>query len=210
MCLISSSRHFAETSLCNLESPRRCAATAGVRFLAETTKATTADAVWRVRRFEPIDRRRLAAGAGAVSSYDVLAGRVTVVPGSRLVAIGDDLSIAEAALLAAARGAHVTLLSSGPSIARDAHPGYREVTRRKLRQFGAEIATGSESPADTDVVVVGHDPALNYDSPDAWITPSGNATAYVADAYEPGVFTAGVYKAVTLALAFGGPEPNEA
>jgi len=193
-----------------LMAARRRAATAGVRFLAETTKATTADAVWRVRRFEPIDRRRLAAGAGAVSSYDVLAGRVTVVPGSRLVAIGDDLSIAEAALLAAARGAHVTLLASGPSIARDAHPGYREVTRRKLRQFGAEIATGSESPADTDVVVVGHDPALNYDSPDAWITPSGNATAYVADAYEPGVFTAGVYKAVTLALAFGGPEPNQA
>ena len=188
-----------------LAAARRRAAGASVRFVGAAAASPASDAVWRVRRFEPTDRRGLSATAGAVSSYDLLAGRVAVPPaGSRLAAVGDDLSVAEAALLAAARGVCVTLLPSSTAIACDAHPGYREVTRRKLHELGAEIIAGGDIPADADTVVIGHDPALSYASPEAWVAPAGLATAVIADAYEPGAFTAGVYDAFALALAFDG------
>lgn len=186
-----------------LSAARRRAVRAEVRFVSRTEASTGEDAIWRVRRFEPIDRRRLDARRGAMSSYDLLASGVPLPLAKRVTVLGDDLASAEAALVAAARGARVTLVTSSGAIATDAHPGYREVSRRRLRQLGAEIITGADvMPENGGLVVVGHDPSLSYDSPESWSFPTGEATAYLSDAYEPGAFTRGVYEAVDLAISF--------
>lgn len=185
-----------------LLAARRRAMAAGVRFLAGLMQDAEGDAVWRVRRFEPVDRERLDSLPNAVSSYDLLARRAAVPTGARTVVLGDDLASAEAALVAAIQGARVTLVISGAAIATDAHPGYREITLRKLNEAGATIVgrVGDLPPA--DLFAIGHGPAPSRASPAAWAIPAGKATAYLDDAYEPGMLTAGVYDAVALALSF--------
>ena len=170
-----------------IEAARRRAAAVGARFVSAGA-ARPADATWRVRRYEPIDRARLAGLRQAVSSYDVLSGRTPVAPRARVAVLGADLSAAEAALCAAVSGAAVTLFSSGRGVALD-----------------ATVRTGPEGepcPSDLagrDLVVIGHVSGARYDDPAAWAGDGAPADAFLEDAYEPGNMTSGVYAAFELA-----------
>jgi len=188
-----------------LAGARRRASASGALFVAVLPDGATITDHWRVRRLQPVDLLRLAA-ENAVSSYQVLAGEVSLIAKQNIVAIGDDLATAEAALLAASQGGAVTLVTTKPTIASDAHPGYREATKRKLLELGATLVADPEPDEqllrDADLMVVGKDPGLPRNAPPVWETPEGTATAFLSDAYEPGAFTTCVYEAVDLAFNF--------
>jgi len=182
-----------------LQGARARAAAAGVAF-TPTAPETVTDH-WRVRRFQPVAQPTLGE-VRAVSCYDVLSGRVSIDGAQHVVAIGDDLATAEVALMAANRGARVTLVTPGKDIASDAHPGYREITRTQLMALGATLVQDNVVPGDGDLHVIGRDPSLSYDAPAAWVMPTEPADALISDAYEPGAFTTGVYDAFDLATRF--------
>jgi len=186
-----------------LHGLRRRAAAAGVAFVTTADKSTTDH--WRVRRFQPVNRPTSAA-VEAVSCFDVLSGRVSFKGAGHVVAIGDDLATAEAALLAASQGVRVTLVTPGKIIARDAHPGYREITHSQLLALGATISPDNVMPKDADLHILGRDPSLTFDDPAAWVMPQDPADALIDDAYEPGAITTGVYDAFDMACKFGSPE----
>lgn len=165
-----------------------------------------ADAVWRVRRFAPVDRARIAATPGAVSSYEILSGARPVTTGMSVAVVGDDLSAAEAALCAAHAGARVSLHTSGRVIAVDAHPGYREITTRQLQALGGRVT--QEAVAAADLIVIGHRPGIAEPQATDWEPPRGAATALLDDAYEPGLMTSAVYGALALALCFDSSAPG--
>jgi hypothetical protein len=167
--------------------------------------------LWGVRRFVPIGARLSGDRAAAASSYDVLASADGIATGSRAVVIGDDLASGDAALILAARGVAVELRSPAHDIAVDAHPGYRELIRRKLEGLGATVVTGvhAELPpesADDTQVVRGRDPRLTSDDDAAWeMPPLPRATrGWLDDAYEPGRMTRTVYDAVAHAMRLDG------
>ena len=96
------------------------------------------------------------------------------------------------------------MLSPGPDIALDAHPGYRAINRRLLDEAGATIRTASlpEERLLEGRVVRGHPIAapIPYGDEQGWVYPYGRtADAFVDDAYEPGLMTRAVYDAVALA-----------
>lgn len=188
-----------------LQGARRRAEIAGVEF-ASTAPQTTTDH-WRVRRFQPLTPLTSDA-AKPVSSYDVLSGRVSFNGAQHVAAIGDDLATAEVALIAASQGIRVTLVTSGKVIARDAHPGYREITRNQLLALGATFCQDNTVPEDADLHIVGRAGRLSYDDPTAWVMPEGPTDALISDAYEPGAITTGVYDAFELATSFEQTQPR--
>lgn len=165
--------------------------------------------IWRTRRYQPIDQDRLDALPGSVSSYALLSHSVDVSPGRRVVVIGDDLSAAEAALLAASQGARVVLHSSTSAIAVDAHPGYREISLRQILAHGGQVTQDAPRSNPGDLVVVGHARNVSYDDADNWLLPLEPADRLLSDAYEPGAMTKGIYEAFGTALDFDGPDADE-
>ncbi len=163
---------------------------------------------WRVKRYQPVDRTRLAEVTGSVSSYALLSQSVNVPAGRRVVVVGDDLSAAEAALLAASRNAKVILHSSTSTIAVDAHPGYRELTLRAFLACGGEVIQTPPALARDDFVVIGHAGSASYDDAGSWLTPREPADRLLSDAYEPGVMTRGIYEALAVALDFDSALPR--
>ena len=182
-----------------LQGARARAAAAGVAFTPTAPGSVTDH--WRVRRFQPVNIQAHGP-VDTVSCYDVLSGRTPLKNRHHVVAIGDDLATAEVALMAASRGARVTLVTPGKDIASDAHPGYREITRNQLLALGATLVQDNAVPGDGDLHVIGRDPSLSYDDPGAWVMPTEPADALISDGYEPGAFTTGVYDAFDLATGF--------
>lgn len=191
-----------------VESVLRRAANAGVHLTDSPTAGGAGAEIWRTRQYQPIDRTRLAAMPGSVSSYELLAQTVDVAADRRVVVIGDDLSAAEAALVAATRHARVVLHTSTRAIAMDAHPGYRELTLRQLLACGGSVTQETPDFAPGDLVVVGHAPNVPYDDPIGWRLPLEPADRLLSDAYEPGAMTTGIYEAFTAALDFDS-KPSE-
>ncbi|HEY0879140.1 MAG TPA: NADH:flavin oxidoreductase [Zeimonas sp.] len=192
-----------------VESVLRRATDAGVHLSDTPTPGSAGAEIWRTRQYQPVDQARLAALPGSVSSYALLAQTAEVAAGRRVVVIGDDLSAAEAALVAATRGAQVVLHTSTHAIAVDAHPGYRE---RTLRQFLACDGRVTQAPpefAGADLVVVGHASNASYDDAIGWRLPFEPADRLLSDAYEPGAMTTGIYEAFATALDFDGKAPEE-
>ncbi|MBV1864826.1 MAG: hypothetical protein KUG74_10360 [Rhodobacteraceae bacterium] len=191
-----------------LAGVQRRAVIAGVQFVETLPETLSFTDHWRVRSYQPTDQNRLAA-ANAVSSFAVLAGDVPILKGQNIVAVGDDLATAEAALFAVTQGANVSLVTTKRAIATDGHPGYREATKRKLLALGANLVVGVETDemgmSDVDLQIIGKDPTLSIRDPQAWKMPDGEASAILSDAYEPGAFTTCVYEAVDIALGFDGP-----
>lgn len=184
-----------------IEAALRRALAAGARLVRE---AEAIEQTWRVRRYEPVHRALLSATANSVSCYDVLAGRVEIGAGERVTVIGGDLASAEAAIVAAARGARVTLLSPYDNIAMDAHPGYREIARRTLGRLNADIRLGpagraAESDLCADRIIVGHAAERSASTHSDWTAPDLPATHWLSDAYEPNRMAQGIYEAFALA-----------
>ncbi len=191
-----------------IEAALRRALAAGARMVREA-KAT--EQTWRVRRYEPVDRALLSVTANSVSCYDVLAGRVDIDAGERVTVIGGDLASAEAAIVAAARGARATLVSPHDNIAMDAHPGYREIARRTLGRLNADIRLGPAGRAvgpdrRADRIIIGHAAERRAPRHSDWTTPDLSATHWLCDAYEPNRMTQGIYEAFALASGVD-PEP---
>lgn len=157
---------------------------------------------WAVRRFEPVPREPYSAQAALVT-YDVLSGRRAIAKGVPVTVYGDDLSSAEAAIVLAHAGHHVNLCSPAPDIAVDAHPGFRDVSRRALKAASAKVEIGVAEPAAMDgLVVYGRRRGLAYESAEAWAASvTDEADAFIDDAYEPGAMTRGIYAAVELAFS---------
>ena len=173
---------------------------AGVAIRTGTTETNEAMTRWAVRRFEPV----LCNGSSAVSSYDILSGRRKIAKGRSIIVHGDDLSAAEAAIVLAHAGNEVTLCSPGAQIAADAHPGYREVSRRVLAASGAKIELNVPAvPSTADAVVYGRALGLGYENSAAWVIgkEAADADALLDDAYEPDAMTRGIYAAVKLAFS---------
>lgn len=184
------------------------AARAGVKLGCGPTTRSDFDVVWTVIEFAPA----LGHGAGGlvpvVQALDLLAD-CRPAAARRAVVIGDDLCAAEAAIVLAAGGSQVTLLSPAPDIAFDAHPGFREVSRRALAAAGASVAIKVRAPFEeraigrADLIVVGRDAAAGWDDEISWRGDDqpAPATGVLKDAYEPGRLTRAIYEAVETAMA---------
>jgi len=173
--------------------------------------------VWAVSRYQPMDQAWADRHATVASAYEVLSGERTMAPGATVVAVGSDLATAEAVIKIAHSGCAVRLYSYARDIATDAHPGYREACRRLLAASGVEVFYESTGPDPAalgwaDILIVGHPrETAGYDDPDVWRVPSSvaaacganEACAVIADAYEPGLMTRGIYDAVDLATSTG-------
>ena len=156
---------------------------------------------WAVRRFEPVPRAPYTAQPALVT-YDVLSGRRAIAKGVPVTVYGDDLSSAETAIVLAHAGHRVSLCSPASDIAVDAHPGFRDVSRRALNAAGANVEVGVAEPAAGDGILVhGRGRGLTYESAEAWAASAGEADAFIDDAYEPGAMTRGIYAAVELAFS---------
>jgi len=158
---------------------------------------------WVVRRFEPVPRDGYSTQPALVT-YDILSGRRTIAKAVPVTVYGDDLSSAEAAIVLAHAGYQVKLRSPVAGIAVDAHPGFRDVSFRGLNAAGAKVEVGVAEVAAADgVVVFGRKRGLAYESEAAWVAPetTGDADAFIDDAYEPGAMTRGIYAAAALAFS---------
>jgi 2,4-dienoyl-CoA reductase-like NADH-dependent reductase (Old Yellow Enzyme family) len=178
---------------------------AGAEIRIGATVGNRAAIRWAIRRFEPAFREARSP-PHATTSYDILSGRCTIAKGRPVTVHGDDLSAAEAAIVLAHAGHRVTLYSPAAEIATDAHPGYRDVSRRVLAAAGARIKVNvPEVPSPVGAVVFGRAPGLVHENEAAWVIGEGaaDADALLDDAYEPGAMTRGIYAAVQLALAVG-------
>lgn len=191
-----------------IDAVLRRAINAGVR-ISDSLAVDQDSEVWRTRRYQPIDQDRLGELPGSVPSYALLSQSVDISPGRRVVVIGNDLSSAEAALLAASHGAPVTLHSSTSAIAVDAHPGYREASLRQILAHGGQVTQEAPRFDPGDLVVVGHARNASYDDADSWLLPLEPTHRLLSDAYEPGAMTRGIYEAVAAALDFDGVLADE-
>lgn len=182
-----------------VEAVLRRATEAGVRIRSSPTTSERME-IWRTRKYQPIDQTWLAQVPGSVSSYALLSQSVDIAAGRRVVVIGDDLSAAEAALLAASRDARVLLCTTRPTIAVDAHPGYREATLRQFVAYGGRVTQEAPELAPDDLVIVGHSANASYDDASGWLSPAESADRLLSDAYEPGAMTRGIYEAFATAM----------
>jgi len=176
---------------------------AGVVFRSSGGEGAGDAIRWAVRRFEPVARDGSKAQR-ELTSYDVLSGRCRLPKGEPVTVYGDDLSAAEAAIVLGEAGHRVKLCSPAAGIAVDAHPGFRDVSYRKLTALGVEIERKAAAPREVSGVLVrGRDGGLTHEDAESWVLPreAGNVAAFIDDAYEPGAMTRGIYAAVELAFA---------
>jgi 2,4-dienoyl-CoA reductase-like NADH-dependent reductase (Old Yellow Enzyme family) len=187
----------------------RRARRAGVRF--QSGEVADDAVVWRVRCYQPLNQDLLDAHPDATTVYQVLAALRVPEAGRRVLVHGADLASVEAAILMQSRGCRVRLLVPARDVGLDAHPGYREACRVLLAETGAEVflESGAEISEQTmrwaDALVIGHGSIARYDDQSAWtdFTAPGNGDRCLADAYEPGLMTRGIYAAADMVLEFG-------
>jgi 2,4-dienoyl-CoA reductase-like NADH-dependent reductase (Old Yellow Enzyme family) len=175
---------------------------AGAEIKLGSPTNNLAEIRWAVRRFEPA-LRDVGRKPHALTSYDILSGRCSIAGDQTIAVYGDDLSAAEAAIILSRQGRRVTLHSPAPDIAMDAHPGYRDVSRRALAALGAIVELrAAEPPVTAGTLVCGRTPDITYESEAGWVTETEptDVDAWLDDAYEPGAMTRGVYAAVDVAL----------
>lgn len=206
--LIPGQEEYGEGIAALAERARR----AGVLFRS-SAGGCAGDAIrWAVRRFEPVARDGSTAGQD-LTSYDVLSGRCRIAGDSPVTVYGDDLSAAEAAIVLGGAGHRVKLCSPAADIAVDAHPGFRDVSRRRLAALGVEVERKGAAPCEVDGVLVrGRSGGLSYEDAGAWAVPegAGEVDAFIDDAYEPGAMTRGIYAAAELAFALDDECSNRA
>jgi hypothetical protein len=156
--------------------------------------------LWSERRFAPRFAPPRADGRHC-SALDILLGMPVAV--RRAVVFGDDLLSAEAAILLANRGIGVELRSPAKGIVMDAHPGFREVCMRHLSTRGVPVRAGMNlDEIETDLLVLGRDPAARWEDDASWspVYPGATPHAWIGDAYEAGLMGRAVYEAAALAI----------
>lgn len=183
-----------------VQSILRRATQVGVRVSNDVPAVRENSKIWRTRWFEPIDWNRLSAVPNSMTCYAILSGKAQIVPGQKVMVIGNDLATAEAALVAAEERGCVTLYISTKTVAADAHPGYREVDGRRLTSCGVRISHEIPQLTSDAIVVVGHTEGADFDNYASWCRPSEYSDYLIADAYEPGLMTRGIYEAFAIAL----------
>ena len=179
---------------------------AGVTFEHDTAKILASDLTWVVRRYVPHTEASEKFGA-AQSTYDALPS-VHTRHNQTINLAGLDLVTAEMAATLAQQGCAVTLYSPGRGIAIDGHPGYREATRKLFDQLGVTLMIGQlpdEIHASQTWIVGALEKTPDLSADDAqWSSapdPAQRADAWLSDAYEPNMLTAGIYDAVKLSLS---------
>lgn len=195
-----SSVHRQEEYAELIAAAQRRAELADVRFFRRAPAADEVDRLWSVRRYQP-------ANAATPNCYEVVQGGVDLPLEAPLVVRGGDLVSAEAAVKLAKSGHLVELSTSLADICLDAHPGFRSLHRRLLRELGAGVVSSAAAPTARAgwPIVVGPTtvPGRRESEPGDWVYPYagfGVPHATIDDAYEPGLMTAGVYAAAELAL----------
>lgn len=181
---------------------------AGVHLQADLPTANGFDMIWGIESFRPMDAWRPAREVPVAAAADLLEDAELPAKGERITVVGDDLCAAEVALWLADLGAVVSLLSPGRDIAVDAHPGFREVTRRALAAAGAEVAVALAEPFEHDALtqadrlVLGRGGALDWEKQTNWRRRDlpFEVSGRLKDAYEPNLLTRTVYEAVDMAL----------
>ena len=194
-----------------LSAAKNRAKRSGVQFQDEI-KTDEMDQVFAVRNYAPIDLNSIITETPKISSYDLLKNQTAVLEAKKIIAIGFDLSTADAAFLAthyknaqnpySPKNRIVELYSPKKGIATDAHPGYREVIQNLLNNAAVKIHLSAQPDeatlASADLIIIGQNdrpentPEWDYPkdcSPDVWLD----------DAYEAGRMTTAVYQAVELA-----------
>lgn len=188
------------------EALLRRAQDAGAQIERRAPQANEYDLLWVVRRYQPLSSPATLSSRAAFTSYDVLAGAICHLQ-LPLTAVGQDLATAEAAVLLAEAGTRVEVWAPGRDIAVDAHPGYRESTRRRLSTLGVEVRTSKMPQAHQllSALVVGQlaSPARMDDNDAQWVIPylTARPNAWLGDAYEPGLLTTTIYEAAAMAAA---------
>jgi len=179
---------------------QRRATLAGVEFLRPAPRADETDRLWSVRRYQP-------ANAATPNCYAVVQGSADLPLDASLLVHGGDLVSAEAAVKLAKSGHRIELSTPLTDICLDAHPGFRSLHLRLLRELGAVVACSTAAPAPRAgrPIVAGPTtaPGRKELEPGDWVYPYaafGVPHATIDDAYEPGLMTAGVYAAAELAL----------
>lgn len=178
----------------------------GAKLERRTPQAGEYDLLWVVRGYQPRTSPATLSSRAAFTSYDVLAGAICHLQ-LPLTAVGQDLATAEAAVLLAEAGTRVEVWAPGRDIAVDAHPGYRESTRRRLSTLGVEVRTSKMPQAHQllSTLVVGQlaSPASMDDNDAQWVIPylTARPNAWLGDAYEPGLLTTTIYEAAAMAAA---------
>lgn len=179
---------------------------AGVQFEPRIPQSNEYDLLWVVRRLQPVSSIEKFQSRASSTSYDVVAGLQCDLT-NPITVVGQDLATAEAALLLVEAGFRVDVWSSGRDIAIDAHPGYREATRHRLKAQGVDVRTNSipdthELAASLIIGQIAMATGVGDDSV-RWVTPypAGSPDAWLGDAYEPGALTTTIYEAMAVAVA---------
>lgn len=171
------------------------------------------DMLWRERRAVAASADVLQIRPDAVTSAEILAREQVGGDGREAVVCGSDIAATEAAIRLASGGSKTTILTRMRDVAHDAHPGYREVCRKRLAALGVDVVTRAENLHELlagfspQALVVAGDPG----SPDEAAPPLSYAypygageepePAWIDDAYEAGAMTAGIYSAADMVLA---------
>jgi len=167
------------------------------------------DMRWRERRALAISNDVFEIRPDAVTTADILARDEIGEDGREAVVCGSDIAATEAAIRLAAGGRKTTILTQMRDVAHDAHPGYREVSRKRLAALGVEVVTRAENWRDLlkgfapqALVVVGELAPSNetsYAYPHGVIEEADSG--WIDDAYEAGAMTAGIYNTANTFLA---------
>jgi hypothetical protein len=177
----------------------------GVKFEDDPVQNMTSDLIWVVRQYVPQTQASEKFGA-ALGTYDVLPS-IQTRHNQTVNLAGLDLVTAETAATLGQQGCSVTLYSPGRGIAIDGHPGYREATRKLFDSLGVKLIVGQlpDEIHDPETWIVGAlEKTPDISAEDAqWSAPNGaqRVDAWLADAYEPNMLTAGIYDAVKLSLS---------
>ncbi len=186
-----------------LAAAKRRAERSGVHF-QDDIKTNLMDQVFAVRNYAPINLNTIVTNTPKISSYAALNDQLSTYSGKKIIAIGFDLSTADAAFLAASNNNTVNFYSPKKNIATDAHPGYREVIQNHLKETSVKIHL-STLPDETalaaaDLIIIGHNDSQEDAS--EWHYPEHiQPNHWLDDAYEAGRMTTAVYQAVALAKA---------
>ena len=130
--------------------------------------------------------------AARLSVYRVLDGTHVPDASAAYVVSGDDLAAIDAALLLAAAGARVRLLSAQGQLGWNAHPGFRALGREGLTRLGVAIGQADEPIAPGAILVQGRLQSA---------TPAAIPEATIQDAWDAAALTRGVYAAVAWAAS---------
>ena len=169
------------------------------------------DMRWKERRMLAVSNAVFEVRPDAVTSANILARDEIGEDGREVVVCGSDIAATEAAIRLASGGRKTTILTQMRDVAHDAHPGYREVSRRRLAALDVEVVTRAENWRDLlrefaprALVVVGelgpsNETTLpNYAYPYGLI--EGADSGWIDDAYEAGAMTASIYSVANTIL----------